>query len=223
MRSRSDRGVIIEEHALLQSTVPWRTSSLRGSWLKCPHTFWTRQQCKLTCCERAPPWGDNNIPVPMLSFQQSIAMGSTVFRVLLLYSVIHPRRAHVFCGPSPHAPQGSVGEGKARGGEVYSIGAGRLAPPLRHWRWSRCFSARTLHFERAAPGHIYRGGRPAASDWSTIFGVYAGDLHRVRADVNKPATLSIFSCKIDPNVCVRTNAILPEQVDPFLFFGCRRD
>ena len=59
--------------------------------------------------------GDNNIPVPMLSFQQSIAMGSTVFRVLLLYSVIHPRRAHVFCGPSPHAPQGSVGEGKARG------------------------------------------------------------------------------------------------------------
>ena len=45
----------------------------------------------------------------------SVYVGSTVFRVLLLYSVIHPRRAHVFCGPSPHAPQGSVGEGKARG------------------------------------------------------------------------------------------------------------
>ena len=51
----------------------------------------------------------------------SVYVGSTVFRVLLLYSVIHPRRAHVFCGPSPHAPQGSVGEGKASQASEYSM------------------------------------------------------------------------------------------------------
>ena len=45
----------------------------------------------------------------------------------------------------------------------------------------------------------------------------------MRADVNKPATLAIFCSHFDKFVCDRTIAILPEQVDSFLFFGCRRD
>ena len=95
------------------------------------------------------------------------------------------------------------------------------ATPTR--RCSRCFSPRSLCFDRAARGHSRRGGRPPGSDLSTFFGFDAGELWRVRADVNKPATLAIFCSHFDKFVCGRTIAILPEQVDPFLFFRCRRD
>ena len=105
--------------------------------------------------------------------------------------------------------------------EMYS--ATRVEPPLRHWRCSRCFSPRTLCFERAARGHSRRGGRPPGSDWSTFFGFDAGELHRVRAERHLPANLAIFCSQNDPIVCVRTIGILPEHMDPFLFFRCRRD
>ena len=106
-------------------------------------------------------------------------------------------------------------------GRTYS--ARGVETPLRHWRCSRCFSPRTLCFERAARGHSRRGGRPPGSDWSTFFDFDAGELWRVRANSNKPATLAIFCSHFDPFVCVRTVAILPEHTDPFLFCGCRRD